>query len=105
MLLTLKPKPFLPHVDPNNLIKESVLRIRILCFFWRLDPGSGFGIRDGKKSGSGMSIPDHFSESRETVFWLKICNNLIQIRDLFDPGSGMFMPEPGSGINIPDPQH
>jgi hypothetical protein len=29
------------------------------------------GIRDGKKSGSGMNIPDHFSESLETVFRAK----------------------------------
>jgi hypothetical protein len=35
-----------------------------------LTPGSG--IRDGgKKSGSGMNIPDHFSESLETVFMAK----------------------------------
>jgi hypothetical protein len=38
------------------------------------DPGSGAfltpgsWIRDGKKPGSGMNIPDHFSESLETVF-------------------------------------
>jgi hypothetical protein len=34
------------------------------CFF---DPW----IRDGKKSGSGMNIPDHFSESLETFFRAK----------------------------------
>jgi hypothetical protein len=32
------------------------------------DPGSGMG----KKSGSGINIPDHFPESIETVFWVKI---------------------------------
>jgi hypothetical protein len=26
----------------------------------------------GKKSGSGMNNPDHFSESLETIFWVKI---------------------------------
>jgi hypothetical protein len=37
------------------------------------DPGPGAWIRDGKKSrsGSGMNIPDHISESIETIFWGK----------------------------------
>ncbi len=41
------------------------------------DPGSGdvltpgSGIRDGKKSGSRMNIPDHFYDSLETVFRVK----------------------------------
>jgi hypothetical protein len=41
------------------------------------DPGSGVflspgsGIRDGKKSGSGMNILDSFSKSLETVFRVK----------------------------------
>jgi hypothetical protein len=53
-----------------------------------LTPGSG--IRDGKKSGSGMeknpdpgsgmNIPDHFSESLETVFRAKN-TSLMRIRD------------------------
>ncbi len=29
-------------------------------------------IQDGKKSGSGKNIPDHISESLETIFWVKI---------------------------------
>jgi len=33
---------------------------RILCFF---DAGSGIRIRDGKKSGSGMNIADHFTRA------------------------------------------
>ncbi len=50
-----------------------------------LTPGSR--IRDGKKkSGSGISIPDHFSESLETVFWVKFFD---ADRNLFDPGSGI----------------
>jgi hypothetical protein len=42
----------------------------------------------GKKSrsGSGMKIPDHISESLETIFWLKTL-------EFFDAG-----PDPGSGI-------
>ena len=71
------------------------------------DPGSGAffgpgsGIRDGKKSGSGIrnEHPRSFSESLETVFWV------------LDPGS--FRPwiqnpglkKFGSEINIPDLQH
>jgi hypothetical protein len=51
MLLAIKPKPFLPHGDPNNLKEESVLRIRdpVLFYQWNRDPGFGFGIPDGKK--------------------------------------------------------
>jgi hypothetical protein len=50
--------------------------------------------------GFGMNIPDHFSESLETVFR--------------DPGSGIFLiRDPGwknsdlgaGGLNIRDPQH
>jgi hypothetical protein len=43
-----------------------------------LQPDPGYSayfdpwIRDGKKSGSGMNIPDNFSESLETVLGLKI---------------------------------
>ena len=56
------------------------------------DPGSiaflssGSGVRDGKNPdlGSGMNIPDHFSESLETVFGVP------------DPGSKME--KFGSGI-------
>jgi hypothetical protein len=47
--------------------------------FLALDPGSE--IRDGKKSGSGMNIPDHFSESLGTVFRVKNTNSLIRIQD------------------------
>jgi hypothetical protein len=59
-----------------------------------------------------MNIPDHISESLETVFGLKYLNALVQMRS----ASGIresFLPwirdgkksEPGSDINIPDPQH
>jgi hypothetical protein len=42
-----------------------------------LTPGSGMGTKS--RSGSGMNIPEHISESLETVFWGK--NTLIRIRD------------------------
>jgi hypothetical protein len=52
-----------------------------------LIPGSGIRIRNGKKSGSGMRIPDNFFESLETVFRSKI---LKFFDDDPDPGSGIF---------------
>ncbi len=74
------------------------------CLF---DPGSGMGKKS--RSGSGMNVPDHISESLETIFWviliifrLKYLNFLMRMRiriqdtEIFDPGSG---------INIPDSHH
>jgi hypothetical protein len=46
------------------------------------DPGSGMGKKSG--FGSGMSNPDHISESLETIFWVKI----LKFFDA-DPGSGL----------------
>jgi hypothetical protein len=46
------------------------------------------------KSGSGMNIPDHISESLETTFRSGSGN-------LFDPGSRIR----DGKIRIPDPQH
>jgi hypothetical protein len=52
-----------------------------------------------KKPGSGsrMNNPNHISESLETVFWVKILKFFdadlypgSDIRDLFDPGSGIW---------------
>jgi hypothetical protein len=66
-----------------------------------MDKKSGFG--------TGMNKPDNFSESLETIFWVKI----LKFFDA-DPGSGMDKirirdgknsDPPGSGINVPDPQH
>ncbi len=60
--------------------------------------GSGIWIRDEKKSlsGSGMNIPDYFSESLETVCGLKI----LKFFDADpDPGSGILLTfDPGSGL-------
>jgi len=52
-----------------------------------------------------MNIPDHITESLETVFGLKIHKFFDADAD---PGSGNFLTmDPGSGmeIRIPDPQH
>jgi hypothetical protein len=38
--------------------------------FWPQDPGSGMG--KISRSGSGMNIPDHISESLVTIFGFKI---------------------------------
>jgi hypothetical protein len=55
-----------------------------------------------EKSGSGVNIPDNFSESLETVFRAKILKSFLDA----DPGSGIFLTlHPGYGISIPDPQH
>jgi hypothetical protein len=40
----------------------------VRCFF---TSAFGIRIRDGKKSGSVMNIPNNFSESLETVFRVK----------------------------------
>jgi hypothetical protein len=62
----------------------------------------------GKKSrsGSGINILNHISESLETNFWVKIIKffDANADPDIFltlDPGWEKY----GSGINIPDPQH
>jgi hypothetical protein len=38
-----------------------------------LTPGSGMG----KKSGSGMNNPDHFTERLKTIFGVKYINSMI----------------------------
>ncbi len=38
--------------------------------FLSVDPLSGMGKRS--RSGSGMNIPDHISESLDTISWVKI---------------------------------
>jgi hypothetical protein len=81
-----------------------LLRIPDPVPFWPLDQG-WVKIR----SGSGMNIADHISESLETIFWVKSTGTWILwcgsgIRSLFnpDPRSGMEKnSDPGSGINIP----
>jgi hypothetical protein len=44
-----------------------------------LTPGSGIGKKLG--SGSGMTNPDHISESLRTIFWIKLLKTKNRIRD------------------------
>jgi hypothetical protein len=37
-----------------------------------------------------MNIPNHISESIQTIFLLKILDADPEIRNLFDPGSGIL---------------
>jgi hypothetical protein len=72
------------------------------------DPGSGMGKKS--RSASELNIPDHISESLETIFWVKILKFFAADAGIFfdDPGSGIRNGKnsnPGSGTNIPDPQH
>jgi hypothetical protein len=67
------------------------------------DPGSAVLTPDRDK-GSVLNILDHISERLVTRF------PLMRIRDIFDPGSGIWDTESvmenfGSGVNILDPQH
>jgi hypothetical protein len=65
------------------------------------------------RSGSGMNIQDHISESLESIFWVKILKFFYadlergsRIRNLFDPGSRMEKIQiryPGSKMFILDP--
>jgi hypothetical protein len=72
------------------------------------DPAPGFGAfltlgsGMGKKSRSvsGLNIPDHISESLETISWVK---NTYGKFFYADPGSGIFLTL--EKIRIPDPQH
>jgi hypothetical protein len=92
---------FYPSRIRNTALHGKMLRIR--------DSESGMGKKS--KSGSGiclrdeMNIPDHISESLETIFWVKnrYSNSLMWIR-LRDPES--FYPLIRDGyIPIWDPQH
>jgi hypothetical protein len=59
-------------------------------------PGSARGKKS--RSGSGMNISDHISESAETIFWVKNLKFLNRIRSLFDPDLRSGMDKFGSGI-------
>jgi hypothetical protein len=57
-----------------------------------MGPGSGMGKKS--RSGSGMNVPDHISESLETFSWVKILKFFYVDPD---PGSGIFLTlDPGS---------
>jgi hypothetical protein len=66
----------------------------IRCLFdpWIRDPGKVKNQDPDPGSGSMMNNPSHFSESGETIFWVKI----LKFFDA-DPGWKKF----GSGINFP----
>jgi hypothetical protein len=69
-----------------------------------LNPGSG--IWDGKKTRSGMNIPDLTLENSVSVFWVR--NTLILFDADPDPRSGIRdgkfrIRDPGSRINIKHP--
>ncbi len=71
-----------------------------------LTPGSRMDKKP--RSGSGMNILDHISESLETILWVKILKFFDADADpgifwTLDPGGKNS--DPGSAINIPDPQH
>jgi hypothetical protein len=88
-----------------------VFRIRDPVIFWLRDPG---WVKN-PRSGSGMNIPDHISESPHLqrqiwlsfylspfAFGLKILKFLMRTWNLFD--TVFEMEKFGSRINIPDPQ-
>ncbi len=85
-----------------ELLSNQCCGSGIRCLFRPLDPGSGMGKES--RSGSGMNLPDHISESLETIFWVKntsiLCGSGSGIRNLFDPGSGIR--DPGWKIRIRD---
>jgi hypothetical protein len=59
------------HLRSTPSMKSHLLQGHLRCSVVDSDPGSGafltpgsrIRIRDGKKSESGMNIPDHFSET------------------------------------------
>jgi hypothetical protein len=64
-------------VSAEGISHAAVLWIRIQDPVPFLPPGSGMGKKS--RSGSGMNVPDHISESLETNFWIK--NTLMRIQD------------------------
>jgi hypothetical protein len=70
----------------------------IRCLFdpWIRDPGWVNNQDPDPGSGSRLNIPDHFSESLETIFWVKILKFFDADADA-DPGSENLF-DPGSRI-------
>ncbi len=52
-------------------LEIAVLRIRIRDPVFFLTPGSPIRAGDISGYGAGMNIPDHFSESLQTDYWVK----------------------------------
>ncbi len=77
---------------PSNVLYSIIITSNVA------DPGWVNKNNQDPYPGSGMNIPDHNSESLETVFWLSKLK-------FFDadpvPGSGIFLTrDPGSGMKI-----
>ncbi len=102
-------------MDPSeNQCCGSGIRVPVFfVLFWPLDPDPASGMREKSDPVSGMNIPDHISESLETILGRKILKFTYTdpgLRELFDPGfrtqyGQIRIRGPGSGINIADPQH
>jgi hypothetical protein len=62
------------------LMQATVLRIQIRAF---LTLGSGMSKKQDPDPGSrtGMNNPEHIAKRLETIFWVKILNSLMRIRD------------------------
>jgi hypothetical protein len=56
------------------------MRTRDPVYFWSLDPG---WLNQDLDLGSGMNIPDHFSESLKTIFWVKNTEILSSGSEIF----------------------
>jgi hypothetical protein len=61
--------------SPKSSVADPDLGSGIRCFFdlWIRDPDPGSEMKKNPdpETGSGVNIIDHFSESLETVFWVK----------------------------------
>ncbi len=75
--------------------QENLLRCKDFFSVADADPaGSGLGKKS--RSGSGINISDHISESSETIVWVKILK-------FFDANPGIFLTlDPGW---VPDPHN
>ncbi len=78
---------FLPDIYIFNVL-ETAVRVSVA------DPA----YRAFSTLRSVMNIPDNFSKSLETVYWIK----KTLIWDLFNPGFGIRDGKIRTGINIPD---
>jgi hypothetical protein len=76
----------------DSLFMNVILPSHILGICSVADPDPGWVKSQDSDPGSGMNIPDHNSESLETIFWAKILKFLDADAEIFltlDPGSGI----------------
>jgi hypothetical protein len=83
----------------NYIVADSVPESKVQCFF---TPGSGM-----EKIRIGLHIPDHFSPSLVTIFYVK---NTCFVADPYPGSTALLTLDPGmkkfgSRIKIPVPQH